>query len=183
MAHRIHVFGAAGSGTSTLGRILAARWSLPYFDTDDYYWQPTDPPYTIRQDPDQRLPRLQADLAGQEGWVISGSLCGWGDPLMLDCTLAVFTRLPNEIRMARLIAREQARFGPEIAPGGAMHEQHRQFIAWARGYETMRPPERSLELHENWLKTLTCPVLRLDTRETVELLVERVQQNVDGAAR
>jgi adenylate kinase family enzyme len=177
-APRVHVFGAAGSGTSTLGRALANRWSLRYFDTDDYYWQQTDPPYTLRHAPEHRLERLQADLAGDAGWVISGSLCGWGDPLMAGCTLAVFTWLPTDLRMARLVARERARFGDAIEPGGAMHEQHRQFITWARAYGTMRPPERSMALHEEWMRTLPCPVLRLDTQESVERLIERVEAAV-----
>ena len=36
MIHRIHILGAFGSGTTTLGRALAARLQYPYFDMDDY---------------------------------------------------------------------------------------------------------------------------------------------------
>jgi adenylate kinase family enzyme len=42
--HRIHIFGASGSGTSTFGRALAAELSIRFFDADDYYWLDTDPP-------------------------------------------------------------------------------------------------------------------------------------------
>ena len=44
MIHRIHILGASGSGTTTLGRALAARLQCPHFDTDDCFWLPTDPP-------------------------------------------------------------------------------------------------------------------------------------------
>jgi hypothetical protein len=44
MLHRIHILGAAGSGTPTLGRTLAERLQYPHFDTDAYFWVPTDPP-------------------------------------------------------------------------------------------------------------------------------------------
>jgi adenylate kinase family enzyme len=36
MIRRIHILGAYGSGTTTLGRALAARLQYLYFDMDDY---------------------------------------------------------------------------------------------------------------------------------------------------
>ena len=42
----LHITGASGSGTTTLGRALASAWAVPHADTDDYFWVPTTPPYT-----------------------------------------------------------------------------------------------------------------------------------------
>ncbi len=36
---KIHVFGASGSGVSTLGKALAVELHLPFFDADDFYWK------------------------------------------------------------------------------------------------------------------------------------------------
>jgi Shikimate kinase len=47
MIHRIHILGASGSGTTTLGRALAERLQYPHFDTDDSFWVPTDPPSAV----------------------------------------------------------------------------------------------------------------------------------------
>jgi len=44
MIQRIHILGASGSGTTTLGRALAERLQYPHFETDDYFWLPTAPP-------------------------------------------------------------------------------------------------------------------------------------------
>ena len=41
MKHIIHIYGASGSGTSTLGRALADALGLVLMDSDDYFWQPT----------------------------------------------------------------------------------------------------------------------------------------------
>lgn len=38
---RIYIFGAAGSGVTTLGKELSSSLSIPTFDIDDYYWQKT----------------------------------------------------------------------------------------------------------------------------------------------
>jgi adenylate kinase family enzyme len=77
MIHRIHILGASGSGTTTLGRALAARLLCPHFDADDYFWLPTDPPYTHQRERTERQQLLMDDLTAQEQWVLSGSLCGW----------------------------------------------------------------------------------------------------------
>ena len=45
MVH-IHVMGASGSGTTSLGRALADRLDIAHLDTDDFFWLPTDPPFT-----------------------------------------------------------------------------------------------------------------------------------------
>ena len=43
----IHIYGASGSGTSTLGRYLAQRLDFAFLDADDYFWLPTDPKFTL----------------------------------------------------------------------------------------------------------------------------------------
>ena len=40
----IHIYGASGSGTSTIGKYIS-----DFMDTDDYFWQATNPPYTIKE--------------------------------------------------------------------------------------------------------------------------------------
>jgi adenylate kinase family enzyme len=102
MIHRIHILGAFGSGTTTLGRALAKRLQCPHFDTDDYVWLPTDPPFTHQRERTERQRLLLDDFTAQEHWVVSGSLCGWGDVAIPLFELVVFLTIPHDIRMARL---------------------------------------------------------------------------------
>jgi adenylate kinase family enzyme len=174
MPHRIHVFGASGSGTTTLGARLAAALGGRHLDADTYYWVPTDPPFTTKRDPADRVAAIERDVAGRIDWVLSGSLCSWGDPLVPRFTLAVFLHLDAEVRMARLIERERARYGTRIQPGGDLHAAHVAFVAWARSYDRARAPVRSLDLHERWMARLPCPVLRLDAGRPLEELCQAV---------
>lgn len=34
----IHIYGASGSGTSTLERYLAEKFNFAFLDSDDYFW-------------------------------------------------------------------------------------------------------------------------------------------------
>ena len=46
MINIIHIFGASGSGTTTLGRAIHETFRHAHLDTDNYFWISTDPPYT-----------------------------------------------------------------------------------------------------------------------------------------
>ncbi len=173
MLHHIHIFGASGAGTSTLGRKLAAAIGGCHLDVDDYYWLTTDPPFTEKRDPEARVQLIEHDIRGISKWVLSGSICSWGDPLLHHFTLAIFLYLDSDIRIARMLEREQRRYGDRILPGGDMHTQHCEFIEWARSYDTATAPVRSLDLHQNWMRKLKCPIIQLDTaRSTGELVGE-----------
>ena len=118
---------------------------------------------------------LGADLERHPGWVLSGSLCGWGDLFIPRFDLVVFCAVSPEIRIARLRARERERYGAEaIAPGGRLHAKFEAFIAWAASYEDGPAVERSRRMHEDWLATLPCPVLRLEDTDAVEVRLARV---------
>lgn len=174
---RLHIFGASGSGTTTLAEALAKKHDLTVIDIDDIYWLPTDPAFSSVRAVRERTSLLESSLARAEHWALSGSLCGWGDPVIPLFELAVFMSAPTEVRLARLRARELERFGAEaLAPGGAMHTNHGAFMDWAATYETGGPEMRSRAMHEAWLSTLPCPSLGLDGVEAVETLVEKVQQ-------
>ena len=178
MRHHIHIFGASGTGTSTLGRQLATAIGGRHLDADDYYWFETDLPFTTKRDPDARVALIERDIARVPNWVLSGSICSWGDPLLDHCTLAVYLHLDSEIRMARLLQREQQRYGSRIQPGGDMHTQHLEFMDWARSYDEALAPIRSLDLHERWMQRLPCPVVRLDSRRPTEELLDEVLESV-----
>ena len=93
---RVHILGASGSGTSTLGAVLARNVSCQHFDVDAFFWLPTQPPFqTIRPRPDRQALLAEA-LASCPSWTLSGSLCGWGDPFIPLFDLVVFIGLPAD---------------------------------------------------------------------------------------
>jgi adenylate kinase family enzyme len=158
---RVHVVGASGSGTTTLGRALATRLGCPHLDTDDFFWLPSQPPFQHIRERAGRQALLGAELTRHPAWVLSGSLCGWGDMFIPLFERVIFLWVPADIRLARLRAREHGRYGEAIAPGGPQHAAYEKFMAWAAGYDDgLDVPERCRRLHEQWLATLPCPVER-----------------------
>jgi adenylate kinase family enzyme len=152
MRMRIHITGASGAGTTTLASALARARGCRHFDSDDYYWLPTDPPYQHKRDIPERNAMLLADLRRTPACIESGSLVSWSEEITALFDRVVFLWIPEDLRLARLRDREQRELG-------AIDDE---FMEWAAGYEHFGPEKRSRAQHESWLARLNCPVLRLE---------------------
>ncbi|KAL3417475.1 hypothetical protein PVAG01_11475 [Phlyctema vagabunda] len=178
---RIHITGASGSGVSTLGTNLASALSVPVIDVDNYYWFPTDPPFTTKRQIHERISLLKPILMqGQEengGWILSGSMGTWGGELMEDVEHVIFVDTTNDVRMKRLKQREFKRYGERILEGGDMYEESIKFLEWAAAYEDPGLEEgRSRARHEKWLREVKVPVTRLSgDQEESAVLKEALQ--------
>ena len=168
MNHIIHIFGPSGAGTSTLGRKICAELGYHFMDTDDYFWLPTDPQFTTPRPVEERLRLMREEIEREQNVVISGSLVDWGDVLIPLFTLAVRIEMDQEMRIARLKARERARFGERVDPGGDLYQQHLAFVRWARTYDTGGLDMRSKARHDQWQTLLTCPLMQVDGAAELE---------------
>ncbi len=172
----IHLYGASGSGTSTLGGFVSEKLGYAFMDSDDYYWLKTKPEYTVSRDIPERLRLMEKDIMESKGAVISGSLVGWGDPLIPLFTLAVRIVTETDIRVRRLIEREKERFGSRILPGEDRHGPHLEFIAWAASYDTAEASVRSKAMHDAWQELLPCPKITLNGADPLDANLERIKK-------
>lgn len=170
---RIYITGASCAGVTTLGQNLAKQLAMPHVDVDDFYWMPTNPPFTTKRPASERVPLIQQAFGGDE-WVLTGSCMGWGDALIAAVDLIVFVVTPTPVRLERLAAREKQRFGERIAPGGDMHEIHIAFREWAAQYDDPSFSGRNRAWHEAWLSGQAAPVLRIDGMSRAEKMVADV---------
>ncbi|OLS50963.1 hypothetical protein BV392_02405 [Rhodovulum sulfidophilum] len=185
MGMRIHITGASGAGCSTLARGLAIRLASQCFDTDDFYWHPSDPPFTRKRRPEERLALMKEVFLPRPDWILAGSLLGWGDPLAPWFSHVVFLTLPPARRLAQLRRRERLRYGDAILPGGPRAEAHQAFMDYAMGYDFPDFTGRTRLKHELWLEEMPCPVVRLDASAPPAALVETAIAALDqtvGAA-
>jgi adenylate kinase family enzyme len=173
MKGKIHILGAAGSGTSTLGASLSKVLPHTHLDTDDYFWITK---FTEQRQVPERRQMLKKDLLLYEKWILSGSICGWGDNLKSYLDLVIFLWIPQEIRLARLQQREIQRYGNDVLAGGSKYDQSKTFLEWASLYDNAGMEVRSKTLHEHWMAELSCPILRIEGDYSVE---ERVNIVLD----
>ncbi|HET6479294.1 MAG TPA: hypothetical protein VFG35_04515 [Actinoplanes sp.] len=172
---RLLVTGATGSGTTTLGRALASSYSVPHADTDDYLWMPTSPPYIRKRPAARRVALMASVFLPRESWILSGSVIGWDRELVDLLDGVVFLAVDSTIRMGRLHDRQVLRYGAKIEDGGVNEAAHRDFMDWARGYDD-DGSDVSRTAHEKWLSGLLCPILRLDSADSVGVMLTTVDR-------
>lgn len=165
MNGKIHILGAAGSGTSTLGASLSKVLPHKQLDTDDYFWIKK---FTDQRQVTERRKMLKKNLSLYENWILSGAVCGWGDEFKSYFDLVIFLWIPQNIRLERLQQREFQRYGNEILASGNKYDQSKSFLEWASLYDNAGMEVRSKTLHEHWMEDLSCPILRIEGDYSVE---------------
>lgn len=158
--------------------MLSSQFAVPLLDVDDFYWMPTDPPFTTKRPPEDRVRLIKDQQAQTDGWILSGSFIGWGDTLIENVDLIAFLYTPTVIRLQRLDQREALRYGDRILPGGDMYEGHRAFRDWASHYDSPTFTGRNLEQHNQWLNAQSAPVLRLDGEKDTHALAQAVTETL-----
>ena len=180
MKNVIHIYGASGSGTSTLGKKISEELGYKFMDTDDYFWLPTNPKYITKRSKEERLALMKKDITENDNVVISGSLVDWGDELIPLFTLVIRLVTDTQIRIERLKTREKQKFGDRIMPEGDMYTNHMEFLEWARKYDTGSVDMRSKAKHDEWQKLLLCKQIVLDGADDLEEKFKKVQAEINS---
>ncbi len=159
---KILIFGASGSGTTTLGKEIEERTDFVHLDVDDYYWKKTKLPFQEKIPMKERNENLKADFNKNKNIVISGSMVSWGKEWETSFDLAIFIHLNNNRRMERLKKREIERYGEKLLADKKTQLNSKAFLKWANQYENPNFNGRSLRVHKGWIQLLDCKVLTID---------------------
>ena len=176
---KIHIFGASGSGTTTLGKELSNELNIPVTDSDTIFWLPSEPPFKNTRDRVERIEILKK-VTTSEHWIISGSVCGWGDIIIEKFDLAVFLKVPVEIRMERLWERERKWFSDEEIRNNVMPFNNRNFMEYAASYDTGDLKMRSMKMHIEWMKKIKSPILKIEGDTSVSERVGLVKNELQN---
>lgn len=172
MINHIHIVGASGSGTTTLGNQIQNILGYKHLDTDDYFWETK---YSKIREAPERIKLIQNEIVKFDKWVLTGSLCGWGDLFIQYFDLVIFIYIPKEQRMERLKKREYERYGNLIEQGNIKYNEYLEFLNWAAVYDEGDESVRSKKLHLNWISKLNCKVIKIEELKSVLDEVEIVK--------
>jgi dephospho-CoA kinase len=104
---------------------------------------------------------LLADMEKYLQFIFSAVDGNFGAENVKRFDIVVLIDTPLKIRIERIKQRSFEKFGTRIFEGGDLYEQEQKFIDFVA--------TRELSSVENWMKTLDCPVLRIDgTRDFYE---------------
>lgn len=175
MARGIIIFGSAGSGKTTLGKMVANKLGFPYFDIDDYIWRKdTDKPFTVMYTRDKKINRLMKDISKGSYFVMAGSMDSFNAPFVPLFDLAAHITASAKTRIVRIHKREYEIFGERIVKGGDMYEEHCRFLDNSARYDLDGSP--CMKTHDQWANSLPCKVIRLSGDEGLNKNVNIIVQ-------
>ncbi|WP_312153866.1 hypothetical protein [Lelliottia nimipressuralis] len=175
----IHLLGASGSGTTSVGHQLESLLGIRHLDTDSFYWLDTAEPFSHPRPESERKNLLSEALSESGSWVLSGSLCGWGDFLIPRFNLVIWIWVNHSLRMERLRIREERMYEQAMYADDNIYTKRQKFLSWAESYDTSFEVSRNAKKHAEWLKRMSCPVFIVsnngaikDTTDNIKMIIE-----------
>ena len=161
MYRKIFVCGLNGAGKSTLGRALAADLGYQFMDIEDYYFPKTDPNYLYasprtREEVEELL---KIDVKTHKNCVLAAVKPDFSDEIQKQFDLAIYVKVPKKLRLERVKQRSFNKFGSRMQPGGDLYETEQEFFRSVA--------ERPENLVDEWLKTLSCPIIEVDGTKSI----------------
>ena len=172
MGTGIIICGLNGTGKSTLGKVLAEKLDFYFIDSENLYFPASDSCYNYA------LPRtrkeaeklLYHEITLHKNFVLASVKGDYGELIHPFFQYAVLIDVPKDIRLQRVKNRSYQKFGNRMLPGGDLHEQEEVFFHFVES--------RKEEDVEEWLQSLSCPIIRVDGTRSVEenviLIVEQI---------
>ena len=161
MGTGIQICGLNGCGKSTLGRALAERIGFYFIDNENLYFSNlnTDEQYMnpkSRQDVEQLL---VAEISKHPNFVFSAVKGDYGNEIIPMYDYVVLIEVPKSVRTYRVRNRSFQRFGNRMLIGGDLYNQEEAFF--------------------KWLKTVKCPIIRVDGTKPIEDNVEYIRHAIN----
>jgi adenylate kinase family enzyme len=103
-AHRILVYGATGSGKSSMAQQLSELTGIPRTSVDDICWRPG----WVPMPPDEQLDHFDA-LTSRPSWILDSAYGGWRHLALERADLVVALDLARLTSLARLLRRTVTR--------------------------------------------------------------------------
>lgn len=172
---KINILGASGSGVTTLGNELCLKLGFDYFDSDDFFWEKSEIPFSIKIAPKTRDKNILKQLSEKENWVLGGSVINWNKEIHNLFDLIIFLHIPQKVRLERLTARELEKYGKRIETDAFWKRKFENFMEWAKDYDDVRGiANRNIKAHENWLRLQNAEKLNLIGEIPFEEKLEKV---------
>ena len=163
----ICVCGLNGSGKTTFAGALAKELGFKHMDIEDYYFMPSEIPYSISRTREEAESLLLQDMKENPRFVFSAVDGNIG----VEYDLMIYLNAPLDVRMERVKRRAYDKFGDKILPGGDMYEQEQKFFDFVS--------KRDADTVEAWLQTVSCPVIHLDGTKDIDDNVMEIVKTVN----
>ncbi|MBD5474250.1 MAG: AAA family ATPase [Lachnospiraceae bacterium] len=169
----IIICGLNGAGKSSLGKALAEKLYFYFIDIEDLYFPQTDLNYiyAFPRTHEEVETILLQEMKTHENFILASVKGDYGEDIYPFIQYAILLDVPKDIRLQRVKERSFQKFGNRMLLGGDLYEQEEKFFHFVES--------RDENTVEEWVKSLKCPVIRLDGTKSIDenanFIIERIQ--------
>lgn len=133
-----------------------------FIDNEDLYFPKTDLNYiySFSRNREEVEKLLLHEIEIYQNFIFTSVRGDYGEKVRSSFRYIVLLELPRDIRIQRVKNRSFHRFGDRVLPGGDLYEQEERFLNFVKS--------RSENIVEEWVKSMDCPVIRVDGARSVE---------------
>jgi len=192
MIKGIAIFGLNGGGKSTLTHALAKQTGYFEMDVEDYYFPQqkesrkwalenngvidTDHleqlPFSNPRTKNEVQAAILENIRTHPRFIISGVTMNWCDEILSHIDIAFWVQTPLEVRLNRIQAREEKRFGARVLHGGDMFVQQMEFRNKVKSRDSKDVEECAMKLD--------CPVIVIDGTLSVTHNLENIMDKLNA---
>lgn len=169
----IQICGLNGCGKSTLGKALAAEIDFHYIDSERLYFdtENSTTAYAAPRSHEEVAHLLMQEICANPNFVFASVKGNYGSEILSKYNYVIVLETPKKIRLQRIRDRSLRKFGSRILPGGDLHEAEEAFFRMAAS--------RGEDYIENFLQSVSCPVLRIDGTKPIAESVKYIRRAIN----
>ena len=170
----IQICGLNGSGKSTLGRALAERLGFYFIDSENLCFSQNNADETYANPkPQEAIEKLlMKEVSENPNFVFAAVKGDYGKEIVPMYNYVVMVDVPKTIRLQRVRKRSFQKFGYRMLIDEDLYKREEAFFQMVES--------RKEDYVERWLKTLKCPIIRVDGTNAVDGNLEYIikQMNI-----
>ncbi len=176
----IHVMGASGSGTTTIGNLIADKFGFDILESDFYKWEQTNPPFQKMRSDEESNKILIDKIKSSKNLVIAGSL--HSNPIAFEYIDIIFYLFaPTPVRMARIEKRDVDSGRNSRLAGGEVEKEYLEFLWWVENYDVLGFEGRSRKSQQYVMKNCkNAKTYMIDTDRPIEQIMQEITKILEN---
>ncbi len=173
----IHIMGASGSGTSTIGEFLGKELDFEIIESDFYKWKQTIPEFQEMRPIEESNRLLLEKIKESKNLVITGSL--HSNPITFKyINLIVYLKCPTRVRIKRIKSRDVLKGRNSLEADDKVKENFLKFLDNAKNYNKIGMDMRSKASQKWVISSCNVPVINIRTNKSMDKVHSQVLKKV-----
>lgn len=171
MANTIGVVlvGLNGAGKSTLAKYVGKKIGFDVLEVEDFWFETPHDYQKPRKSPEVSQLMLDAIEQSSKGFIIAGNISSLSKKIEAQLSLIVYVDVAKEVRVQRVIQRDQKRYG-SLEKGTTLYNEREDFLTFVQS----RTPDNIF----SWIERTNIPMLKIDGTNTFEQNTSIIQQKL-----